>query len=486
MISKTKQTKMLTKTMIFFVLLSLPYVFSARTRMVLPGYETLITGNLTRNVHKVFTVDGKECKFPFRHGGIIHHHCITISFSRSWCSLTHDFDRDYQWGYCSTETTQPRVFVHPSPRFMDLCKGNPCQNGGICTLIPHRHSFECSCPESFTGSHCSQRKCFESVHLRYYDIGESWGRIYLRNVERCTCVDGKITCERVRYTVCSENPCENDEEVCACRSGYSGPYCTIATLQKVVAVPQLLPTPSNTLAETNQALQDKPAKKPTCGKKSKKIVKGPQGRILGGTTALPGSHPWMAAIYIGEDTFCAGTLVASCWVVSAAHCFFRSPLESKIRVILGQHKFNVTTPVTKTFGVEKYVFPQRFSVYNPTLHDIVLVKLKKQDGHCAKKSQFIRPICLPDKDMTFPDYYCCQITGWGHMHEKLNKYSNLQEAGVNLVPFKRCSLPEVYGNHITSNMVCAGTNGCADACQVQNSKAHCFLKYYSNHSLYTL
>lgn len=47
-----------------------------------------------------------------------------------------------------------------------------------------------------------------------------------------------------------------------------------------------------------------------------------------------------------------------------------SPLVSKIRVILGQHKFNVTTPDTKTFGVEKYIFPDRFSVFNPTLHDI--------------------------------------------------------------------------------------------------------------------
>lgn len=47
-----------------------------------------------------------------------------------------------------------------------------------------------------------------------------------------------------------------------------------------------------------------------------------RGRILGGSSALPGTHPWMVGIYVGED-FCAGTLVASCWVVSAAHCFFR-------------------------------------------------------------------------------------------------------------------------------------------------------------------
>uniref|UniRef100_A0A674EIZ7 trypsin n=1 Tax=Salmo trutta TaxID=8032 RepID=A0A674EIZ7_SALTR len=504
--------------MLYFVLLFLPYVLSARTRMVLPRYETFSTRNVNRDSHKVLTVEGKECKFPFRHGGSIHHHCITISFSSSWCSLTHNFDRDFLWGYCAPGNTQPIVFVHSSRRFTDPCQVNPCKNGGICTLVPHRRSFECSCPESFTGRHCDQRKCYETIHLRYYDVGKSWGRIYLRNVERCTCVDGEISCERVRYTVCSENPCENDgtcrlitatrEEVCACRPGYSGPYCstapevecydnkgtdyrgvvgttvsgarflpwraspsgawekspTAASLRRVVPLPQL-PSPPKVLPDTNQINHTKPDKKPVCGKRNNKRIPVARGRILGGSSALPGTHPWMAALYIGDDVFCAGTLVSSCWVVSAAHCFFRSPLVSKIRVILGQHKFNVTTPDTKTFGVEKYVFPERFSVFNPTLHDIVLVKLKKQDGRCVKKSPFIRPICLPDKDMTFPDQYCCQITGWGHMHEKANKYTNLQEAGVRIVPFERCILPEVYGNHVTSNMVCAGTNRCVDACQ---------------------
>lgn len=64
-------------------------------------------------------------------------------------------------------------------------------------------------------------------------------------------------------------------------------------------------------------------KKPVCGKKHKKRVSVARARILGGSSALPGSHPWMAAIYIGQSDFCAGTLISSCWVVSAAHCFFR-------------------------------------------------------------------------------------------------------------------------------------------------------------------
>ncbi|KAG7271723.1 hypothetical protein CRUP_001307, partial [Coryphaenoides rupestris] len=136
----------------------------------------------------------------------------------------------------------------------------------------------------------------------------------------------------------------------------------------------------------------------------------------------------MAAIYIDRSDFCAGTLISSCWVL---------PLKSRIRVVLGQQDFNVT----------------------------VLVKLKKENGACARRTPFIRPICLPDVGMTFPDYYCCTISGWGHMDEKLKEYSNLQEAGVRLIPQDKCASSDVYGNHVTPNMLCAGNGRCADACQ---------------------
>lgn len=58
------------------------------------------------------------------------------------------------------------------------------------------------------------------------------------------------------------------------------------------------------------------------------------------------------------------------FAVQVTIVFSRSPLKSQIRVVLGQQNFNVSGPNAKTFGVEKYIFPKQFSVFNPTLHDI--------------------------------------------------------------------------------------------------------------------
>ncbi|KAK3523466.1 hypothetical protein QTP86_033597, partial [Hemibagrus guttatus] len=427
------------------------------------------------------------------------------------CSLTNNFDRDMIWGICSSLTSRFNVaFLSISTR--SLCNPNPCKNGGVCTEVPYRRSFECMCPDAFTGAKCELTKCYEPLHLKHYNIGEVWGRIHLRNVEQCMCSRDGASCERTRYRVCLINPCENEgtcriiektrEAVCACRPGYSGPYCNIlpeekcykdsgvhyrGTVNTTLSGAPCLPWSSDlmynelsvdTVHDASQrGLGDHafcrnpdndkkpwcytmnngvisweycdvpscikvsssrktpiptslptpvPSPKATCGRTHPKRVN--RGRILGGNSAMAGSHPWMAALYIGDE-FCAGSLVSSCWIVSAAHCFLRNPLLSTVRVVLGQHTFNDSSSNTQTYGIEKYVFYDQYNQFSPTVHDIALVKLKKVNGRCARKTKFIRPICLPEESMMFPDYTCCTITGWGHMEEtgKVNKCKDLSE-----------------------------------------------------------
>merc|ERR1711973_835895 len=58
----------------------------------------------------------------------------------------------------------------------------------------------------------------------------------------------------------------------------------------------------------------------------------PDGRIVGGSLASQGQFPYQAAVYIDDRYFCGGTLLASDWVLCAAHCTTGS---ASIRVTMG-------------------------------------------------------------------------------------------------------------------------------------------------------
>lgn len=61
-----------------------------------------------------------------------------------------------------------------------------------------------------------------------------------------------------------------------------------------------------------------------CGQRLRKRLSS-LTRVVGGLVALPGAHPYIAALYWGHH-FCAGSLIASCWVLTAAHCLQNRPV----------------------------------------------------------------------------------------------------------------------------------------------------------------
>lgn len=61
-----------------------------------------------------------------------------------------------------------------------------------------------------------------------------------------------------------------------------------------------------------------------CGQRLRKRLSS-MSRVSGGLVALPGAHPYIAALYWGHS-FCAGSLVAPCWVLTAAHCLQTRPV----------------------------------------------------------------------------------------------------------------------------------------------------------------
>ncbi|XP_030110566.1 hepatocyte growth factor activator isoform X3 [Mus musculus] len=454
---------------------------------------------------QVLTESGQPCRFPFRYGGRMLHSCTSEgSAYRKWCATTHNYDRDRAWGYCA-EVTLPVE----GPAILDPCASGPCLNGGTCSSTHDHGSYHCSCPLAFTGKDCGTaclsspclnggtchlivgtgtsvctcplgyagrfcnivptEHCFLGNGTEYRGVASTaasglsclaWNSDLLYQELHVDSVAAAVLLGLGPHAYC-RNPDKDERPWCYVvkDNALSWEYCRLTACESLARVHSQTPEILAALPESA------PAVRPTCGKRHKKRT-FLRPRIIGGSSSLPGSHPWLAAIYIG-NSFCAGSLVHTCWVVSAAHCFANSPPRDSITVVLGQHFFNRTTDVTQTFGIEKYVPYTLYSVFNPNNHDLVLIRLKKKGERCAVRSQFVQPICLPEAGSSFPTGHKCQIAGWGHMDENVSSYSNsLLEALVPLVADHKCSSPEVYGADISPNMLCAGYFDCkSDACQ---------------------
>ncbi|XP_069059575.1 hepatocyte growth factor activator [Pleurodeles waltl] len=355
-----------------------------------------------------------------------------------------------------------QIECEKAQRYSD-CSNNLCPPQTACKMLLTGETV-CACKGNYVGRHCNidpNKKCYYRNRADMY-----------RGTERTTqsgseCIpwNSDLLFDEMRSDLV-EDAIEKglgSHPYCRSPDGDELPWC-YTTKDQHISWEKCNVSRCRESAGRRVIIEEE-SLKPTCGlKHSKRVIA--RGRILGGTSAMPASHPWLAAIYIGEN-FCGGSLILPCWVVTAAHCFSNNPKKSTVRVVLGQHFFNKSTDVTQTFEIDRYVLYDHFSIFSQTENDIALIKLKKNNKGCAKKTQFVQTICLPEEGVHFPPGHSCEIAGWGHMDDKTQEYANhLQEAIVPILPDNKCSSPEVYGSEITDNMFCAGYTDCRiDACQ---------------------
>jgi len=110
----------------------------------------------------------------------------------------------------------------------DVCKLNPCKNGGACTLSTSSPGYTCACTGGHTGSTCSTGTCQTGACLN------SGVCMVVGGVQMCKCPIGYSggTCGTDRCA--NDGPCESgtctfstsENTVCtSCTSGYSGILC---------------------------------------------------------------------------------------------------------------------------------------------------------------------------------------------------------------------------------------------------------------------
>uniref|UniRef100_G1Q8F0 Peptidase S1 domain-containing protein n=1 Tax=Myotis lucifugus TaxID=59463 RepID=G1Q8F0_MYOLU len=182
--------------------------------------------------------------------------------------------------------------------------------------------------------------------------------------------------------------------------------------------------------------------------------------IMGGHDAANGKWPWQVGLWFLDPTSsqwnlrCGGSLIHPQWVLTAAHCIpGRNPVTRDFKVQLGR----VRPSYSDSVQVARIIRHPKYSLENGVSGgaDVALLKLEAP----VQPSNLVMWIRLPPASSPFPPGTRCWVTGWGLIApgELLPPPHNLQEVEVPIVANEICQ--QQYGNVITDDMLCAGSEG---------------------------
>ncbi|XP_053137310.1 chymotrypsin-like elastase family member 2A [Hemicordylus capensis] len=183
-------------------------------------------------------------------------------------------------------------------------------------------------------------------------------------------------------------------------------------------------------------------------------------RVVGGDDARANSWPWQASLqYSSSGTWrhtCGGTLIATNWVMTAAHCISSS---RTYRVYLGKYNLTASEKGSVAATPAKIIVHPNWDS-SRVRNDIALIKLAE---HVTLSDQ-IQPACLPQANSILANNFACYVTGWGRLITNGPSPQVLQQGRLLVVDHATCSKSGWWGSTVKTNMVCAGGDGKISSC----------------------
>ncbi|NXJ11320.1 UROK protein, partial [Odontophorus gujanensis] len=349
-----------------------------------------------------------------------------------------------------------------------------CLNGGTCiTYHFFSHIKRCLCPEGYGGLHCeidTDSTCYSENGENYRGMAADPGCLYwdlpsvIMRGDYHADLKSALQLGLGKHNYC-RNPNGRSRPWCYTKRGFSIRETPCKTIEKCGNTKLMLACHVN--IQTKLSFTER-----SCGQRSfSKYFK-----IVGGSQAEVETQPWIAGIFQnikGTDQFlCGGSLIDPCWVLTAAHCFYdptkKQPNKSAYKVFLGKSVLNATDEHEQVFMVDEIISHPDFTDYTGgNDNDIALIRIRTTSGQCAVESNYVRTVCLPEKNLNLYDNTRCEIAGYGKQNSYDIYYAQrLMSATVNLISQDTCKNKYYDNTRVTDNMVCAGDPAWeTDACK---------------------
>ncbi|XP_021381633.1 factor VII-activating protease isoform X1 [Lonchura striata] len=416
----------------------------------------------------IFSMEDSCSSSPCKNGGTCEARGSDFSclcpapYGGTTCEKVEDtcLEKNCHFGDCLIILTPPYFKCSCKPpyrrpscqRASKQCSPNPCRNGGTCKRNRYRSKFTCECPEPFRGRFCEigPNDCYEEDSSTYRgrvnqaENGRTclhWNSHHLLDHPFNAFMEDADSYGIGEHNFC-RNPDEDEKPWCYIRKNneVDWEYCDVS--------------PCSAEETPTEPPTDPPEIFKTCGQPE---VHRTLKKIYGGSKATPGKHPWMASLQTqtsdGNEHFCGGVLIKSCWVLTAAHCL-KKP-KRNIQVVLGKQNLKKKEDHEQIFDAVQIVLHGKYrevtghALYN----DIALLKLQPVDGHCAVETKHVKIACVPD--FFLPAGTSCFISGWGTT-ETGDLSHQLLDANVKLISQRKCNEPKLHNDKLDDSMFCAG------------------------------